>query len=198
LFAHYVCYARGYSTTSIHTAIDDYCWRKPILAPVQETVMISLPTNLLSWAFLAYLPIIGPRDDMEENEILAVATFPFRVAAYSLVVSLLYPASLLASMGYAIHARITKGTAADIMHSSLRTNLTAGASYCAQWVFNKPISNKTKLEENMLEVASKIGIKPEMVDIVWEKKYQDNFQKEPLSKLITMLKKAGTFAKVKW
>ncbi len=87
----------------------------------------------------------------------------------SFVVSLLYPASLLASMGYAIHARITKGTAADIMHSSLHADLKAGASYSTQWVFNKPISNKKKLEENLLEVASEIGMKPERVDIVWEK-----------------------------
>ena len=88
---------------------------------------------------------IGPRDDIDENAFLKVLLFPGRVALYLAFMALFYPIMLLGAFVSAIYIRVTTGTAATVLHSSLKASFKTGASYPCIFVFKKPLSDQAKL-----------------------------------------------------
>ena len=73
--------------------------------------MVTFPKNLLQLALMSYLPFTC-RDDIEENDILAIVMFPLRLLMYLVCMVAFYPVMLTTSVIYAIYARLTVGTAA--------------------------------------------------------------------------------------
>ena len=126
-----------------------------------------IPTNLLEAALLAYQPL-GPRDDIVENEVLALAMLPVRIVLWVALMATVYPIMLSTAFLYAIYARLTKGTAADILKSSLAASFKTGASYPCIFVFKKPFAEREKLTALWKELAAEVGMNSARVDISFE------------------------------
>ncbi len=135
-----------------------------------------IPTNLLEAAFLAYLPF-GPRDGIVENDALALGLLPVRVALWAVLMVVLFPVMWLVALTYAIYARLVKGTAADILKSSLASSFKTGASYPCIFVFKKAFKDEARLTALWEELAQEVGMNPKMVDISFEKEIPKPFPK---------------------
>ncbi len=160
-----------------------------------------IPTNLLEAALMSYYPI-SPRDDITEAPWLGMvrlmqpavpmraapspahaprpcvqATLPLRLGLWCVFMCMFYPVMLLGGMISAICIRLTQGTAADVLKSSLSASFKTGASYPCIFVFKKPFADKEKLESAFKELAEELGMKRDKVNVVFEAEIPAPFPK---------------------
>lgn len=88
-----------------------------------------------------------------------------------------YPMMLLGGVISAICIRITKGTAADVLKTSLSAAFKTGASYPCIFVFKKPFSDAAKLDKTFKDLAEELGMQRDKVNVVFENEVPAPFPK---------------------
>lgn len=99
----------------------------------------------------------GEPSEATENPVLATAMLPIRVALWGAATALAYPLMLLVAVSSAVHKRLTKGTAADILSTSLKGEFKKGPTYSCQFVFRKPFTDEARLRDEWGGIAEEVG-----------------------------------------
>jgi hypothetical protein len=138
-----------------------------------------IPQNLLELAVtVIYMPI-RPRDNCDDRPTLKVLMLPFRILVWAILVLVNYPLMLVAASISACYIRVTKGTAADVLKTSLAAKFKSGASYCCVFVFKKPFSDTERLGRELQDVAQEIGVSKSKVKLSVETEVPKPFPDGP-------------------